>query len=340
MKAIILTPRDKAMFHMGETGLDDTSEILHSDTLFSALANVYAMALTGADTIIDHLNEGRLRFSSGFHAIHHDAEILFFLPRPPIRFVGTAKGKKGKNIRYLSHGLWKLLCSSFNPETCTASIDLLDFPTIGGTFAFLKEELPVIASHGLPRPLWGLIDLPKVKVHSIDKDARLYEETSLQFTERKIGNTPLRGCFYFLVDHSLDKSQWSEFIAAVRIMADEGIGGQRSSGCGQFESVTVADVDLQSEPNATHYLGLSLIAPDGNDEFHQGLAFYEIILRGGGTLGRSGDALRHRRQCRLVKEGALMNREIRGKLVDVSPGLDGSVLRNGLNFSIPIKSER
>jgi len=340
MKAIILTPRDRAMFHLGQTGLDDTSEILHSDTLFSALANVYAMAFGGADTFIAHLAEGRLRFSSGFHAIRHDAGTLFFLPKPPIRFSGTQRGKKEKSIRYLSHGVWNCLCSRFDPDNCSASIDLLAFPSIGGTFAFLEEELPGIASHGRPRPLWGVIDLPKVKVHTLDKDDRLHLETVVQFSARNMGEQSIQGCYHFLVDHTLDEHQWNEFLAAVRIMADEGIGGQRSSGCGQFESVSVADVNLSLTTDASHFLGLSLVAPEGNDEFHNGLAYYDTMIRGGGTLGRAGNATRHRRQIRLVREGALLKSAINGRLVDVSPGLDGSVLRNGLNFSIPIKAEQ
>jgi CRISPR-associated protein Csm4 len=119
-------------------------------------------------------------------------------------------------------------------------------------------------------------------------------------------------------------------------MADEGVGGQRSSGRGQFKTVQVIDVDIAEYRSASWYVGLSPISPSDEQEFHDGLHFYELFVRGGGSLGLRGDPDKHRLQARFVKEGALLHQDIQGCIVDVSPDQDESVLRYGMNFSIPL----
>jgi CRISPR-associated protein Csm4 len=338
MKAILLIPENGAQFHLGERELDDTSDILHADTLFSALANVYEMALSGADTLISLMKAGKLRFSSGFYAVQLDKRSIFFLPKPPFDYSGVDDRKKLKKIRYISTGVWKRLLSTFdyqNLQNPACSLDLLTLPSIGGEFVYTEEELAGVEQLD-SKVFRSTQTAPKVKVHTIDDDDRLYHETTIQFTPIRLENGYVRGVFYVFIDHTLASDELKEFMAGLRIMADEGIGGQRSSGRGQFASVELVDVDLPSITHPVLYLGLSLISPTSDAEFHQGLLDYELVQRGGGSLGKKGIEEKHRRQARFVREGALLRQNIQGRFVDVSPEQNGIILRNGFNFAIPI----
>ncbi len=342
MKAILLIPENGAQFHFGERELDDTSDILHADTLFSALANVYEMALSGASTLIKLMDAGKLRFSSGLYSAQFDKRSIFFLPKPPVEYQSPDARKKLKKIRYLSLGVWKRFLETFdyqNFQKLACSLDLLSFPSIGGEFAYTENELAGI-DEALDNKVFRAIQtVPKVKVHTTDDEDRLYHETTVQFTPIQLEKTTIRGSFYFFLQHTLSSDELKEFMAAVRIMADEGVGGQRSSGRGQFASVELVDVDLPSIAHPALYLGLSLISPASDTEFHDGLLDYDLILRGGGSLGKMGIAGEHRLQARFVREGALLCQNIQGKFVDVFPKQKGTILRNGYNFAIPIGTQ-
>jgi CRISPR-associated protein Csm4 len=341
MQAILLIPESGAQFHLGERELDDTSDILHADTLFSALANVYEMALSGAGTIIDLMKSGKLRFSSGFYALQYNKQSLFFLPKPPVEYSGATDQKKLKQVKYISLGVWKKFLECFdyqNPEKPKSSLDLLAMPTIGGEFVYTEDELTCFDEKLNHKVFRSQQTVPKVKVHTTDKDDCLYHETTVQFTPMHLKSGTVCGAFYFFLEYDdLTPDEWSEFMAALRIMADEGVGGQRSSGRGQFASVElVENVDLPSFQNPAFYLGLSLISPANNDEFHNGLHRYELMIRGGGSLGKMGLAEQHRKQAKFVREGALLRQNINGQFVDVSPEHNDTILRNGFNFAIPI----
>lgn len=332
LHAIILNPSDGASFHFGETGLDTVSDILHSDTLFAALANVYSFALGGARRLVDVIEKGKLRFSSGLYVISVAGRRVFFLPKPLIDFPAVIEPKMLKHIRYVSQGVWMDICATFDPEKQFSTLDLASYPSIGGEFVYTRDELPEIPVgnefHFRSTHLY-----PKVKVHTTDDKDRLYHEQVIRFSFVNAGDEKIRPGVFFLVEHSLDEREWSDFLAAVRILCDEGVGGQRSSGRGQFESVELAEYPLKQVSRPLAYLGLSLISPADNSEFHEGLLRYGTVLRGGGSLGVSG---LHRKRVRLVAEGALLRSDIRGMLVDVSPRSDRTVLRNGISFAVPM----
>jgi CRISPR-associated protein Csm4 len=340
MKAILLIPENGSQFHIGERELDDTSDILHSDTLFSALANVYEMALSGAATIIGLMKSGKLRFSSGFYAVQYNSQKLFFLPKPSVEYAGTTDQKKLKQVKYLSLGVWKRFLETFdyqNPKKPLSALDLLDMPSIGKEFVYTEDELTGL-DEALDHKVFRLQQTtPKVKVHTTDKEDCLYHETTVQFTQIQLNSGTVCGAFYFFLEYdALTFDERTEFMAALRIMADEGVGGQRSSGRGQFASVELVEVDLPSCQTPAFYFGLSLISPVNDDEFHNGLHSYELMLRGGGSLGKMGLPGQHRQQARFVREGALLSQNINGQFVDVSPKHDDTNLRNGFNFAIPI----
>lgn len=84
----------------------------------------------------------------------------------------------------------------------------------------------------------------KVKVHTTLPEDRLYHETTVQFNSFVGSGQEYEGAYCVLFRHDLTDEQYREFIAALRIMADEGVGGQRSSGKEQFREVREVTIDI------------------------------------------------------------------------------------------------
>jgi CRISPR-associated protein Csm4 len=339
MQAILLIPGNGSQFHLGETGLDDSSDLLHSDTLFSALANVYECALNGAEEFIDLVENAKLSFSSGLYAMLKKGTQeppLLFLPKPTVTYSKLKDRKRYKSIKYFSLGVWEEFRNSFDAEKFASGLIFSGKPLVGNEFMCLDRELgsdPEAFRHCSFR---GFTTSPKVKVHTTLQEDRLYHETTVQFNSFVADGQEYEGAYCVLFRHDLTDEQYRGFLAALRIMADEGVGGQRSSGKGQFREVREVTIDIPEEECASAYLGLSIVSPADYSEF-DALERYELFIRGGGSLGWRGISEKHRKQARFVKEGALMNRNIAGDILNVSPdALDDSILRNGRNFAIPI----
>lgn len=340
MQAILLIPHNGSQFHLGETGLADCSDLLHSDTLFSALANVYEFALSGAKTFIDLFRNDKLTFSSGLFTMlkkgSQEPPLLFF-PKPAVTYSNVTDRKHHKSIKFLSQGVMDEFRKSFDAQKCVSNLDLTSWPLIGNEFLCLADELGRNPEAFRNRSFLGFITTPKIKVHTtIQDNDRLYHETTLKFNSFSVNGEKYEGAYCVLLKADLTVGERQEFFAALRIMADEGIGGQRSSGKGQFREIREVDIDIPCSEQAATYLGLSIVSPANGDEF-DALERYELFVRGGGSLGWRGEAEKHRKQARFVKEGSVMRRNIAGTILNVSPDIgDGLILRNGKNFAIPI----
>lgn len=352
MKAILLHPKPYSQFRLGKTGLTDVADVLHSDTLFSALANIYEMALSGAEKLIELVRDEKITFSSGFYVLVLGEHKVFFLPKLMCQFVGAdiSQRKKEKKIRYLSLGVYREVLKTLEEkesEILTASFSLLnskDATVIGGEFLCLKEELRGWEFE--ERAYFRTeIELPKVKVHTTELEDRFYTETNIQFLTMKSRNGQVaNGGFYVLIktNENLSQEEYAELITAFRILADEGIGGERSIGCGQFERIEEVTIDgfpVTQSSTPKYFLGLSLFSPNSQSEFDAARQ-YELIWRGGGSIGKYGDVEAHRKRVRLIAEGAILKGEVKGRLVDISPDVSSNLLnkiyRNGKAFTIPI----
>lgn len=136
-----------------------------------------------------------------------------------------------------------------------------------------------------------------------------------------------------------------KFKAAFRLMGDEGIGGERSSGWGVFDP-TIMDADdtpfgslLNNEGD--RYLTLGVYVPT-EDEIRnikedKDLTGYRI-LRLRGYVGTS-DVIKPTVFC--LDHGALLHFKPKGTIIDITPrGVDHPVLFNGMPPSIAVVSAR
>lgn len=158
-------------------------------------------------------------------------------------------------------------------------------------------------------------------------------------------------------------ARWNEPVrAALRLLADSGLGGERSMGWGRSEAPEFIDGTLPDmilppvapapppEPSAegaepapkppleTGYWLLSMYSPAGGDLVDWQRGSYSIVTRGGRVDSpvRSGDP---KKLLRMVEEGSVLVAEAppRGAAADVAPdGFPHPVFRAGFAVAIPV----
>lgn len=317
--------------HLGTNrpGFESTDEILHSDTLFSAVINMWALLYP--DDMNQFFPEGGgesldfpwFQVSSAFP--YFDSS--FYFPKP-FKRLETDDGespkdpkiaKKIKKLKYLDRALFE---KAIRDEPIRIEDD-----KFSGNGLFLNAtpipEMTPIAIYDVPRVI---------------KDRRSGATTPFNFT---------RICFHeqaglwFAAKFSDEKWQ-KRFQAALNLLGDTGVGGDRSVGHGQFEVNGEGTFTLNTPDDAKHCLTLSLYHPKANEiSWIPEDAAYQLIERKGWVFAGRSKPLR-RQTVRMFREGSLLSQpdNCKGDLVrvldkDSAPGLNHHIYRYGLGFCIP-----
>lgn len=340
MKAIILHSGLNNHFRLGKQSLTDTYSYIYSDTLFSAIVSTYSIMYGREETnkLIEQIVQKReIQFSSGFHCLElpEDEGYIYFLPKPiSYQLPTVASLKKLKKIEFISCDVWK---QSPSPE------ELLCFPRFYGKHVISWEEyykLQLGFSHLIldRREKYKLavdINYPKVHVRKEGQEDAYYTQTCLQLKHFKnIKGQAIRTHYYFLLE---GENFSKRLLAAIRLLADEGIGGERSTGAGYFQEIKDLDWEFQGSEDATHACTLSLSIPESKEAF-SAYEYYTLKLRGGGSMASENSLVNthYRKQLRMISEGAMipLTREIpRGTCPEIAPNR----LRYGIPITLPFR---
>lgn len=334
MKAIILKSKSYSMFRLGSGSLEETDNIIHSDTLFSAIINIYSKIYDDTENFIELFQKGSIKISSAFPMLKSENKNIFFLPKPEFSYSADDNFKTAKKVKFISSELVKNNLEQF----CFSE----NATIIGSAFAVSKSE---IESKTEIDSFITEIVTPKTKVHYAIQEDNFYHETDIQLIPVSINNKKYYPNFYFLYELNCKKKEYSRFFTCLRILADEGIGGERSTGKGHFEKIIKENIEFESNGNSEKQLLLSLFNPKNQDEFNA-VEQYEIIVRGGGSISFDSEnedeeeqiKPYRKKQVRMFAEGAIFNKNVEGRLVDVSPDKkdEHKYFRNGKSFTIPI----
>jgi CRISPR type III-A-associated RAMP protein Csm4 len=141
------------------------------------------------------------------------------------------------------------------------------------------------------------------------------------------------------------KHKWEGSLrAAMRLLADSGIGGERSRGWGRSAPPRITDGRLPEllfrypplPPQETAYWLLSVCSPAEDDAIDWSRGSYGVTLRTG-RVESAGRPLG--RSLRVIEEGSVLvgERQPRGAIHEVTPeGVAHPVLRCGLALAIPL----
>ncbi len=343
MKTIILKSKPGSLFRLGDGSLNDVSDIIHSDTLFSAIANIYELAYNKGEEFIRFVNEGKINFSSAFPLLEDTIQnkIIYFLPKPNFQIkIKNLEGKKEKKIKFVSLNTFKLIVENLDRNKLEVEIDSVSLEIIDDKYCTLKDELNISSIPEELRAFIKEIISPKTAVHKETQEDSFYFQTDLQLIpiseiEKGIQYLPH---FYFFLEHTLSQDEFRQFTSCLRILADEGIGGDRSAGKGKFEDVIIREIDFDIENTNGLFVNLAMFNPKDQSEFENCLA-YDIKKRGGGDLGSDGNEDYHRKQVRMITEGSLVKGKVEGRVLDVSPFVNfyqHKIYRNGKSFLLPM----
>lgn len=344
MNAFILKSSGKEQFRFGNGSKNDASIILHSDTLFSGFINIYDLIYGNSDEIIQKYIDGKFTFSSAFPAIEdiRNEKIIYFLPKPLISFQApNLKTKDIKKISFISFEVYKLISNNLiidenNNIICNIDLSSEDeFVILDRKFCLLKNEISSVSNYYKP---YVECTFPKVFVNTLLKKDTFYYETNILLNNYYEDNELiLQPHYYFIYNLTDTDSQIKQKIyTCFRILCDEGFGGERSTGKGYFRDIIEKDIPL-IEGITKYFLSLSLINPKNLNEY-DAIISYDILKRGGGSLGDENSADYHRKQVNMVAEGSIINGIIDGRIVDVSPEKNfksHSIIRNGKALLIP-----
>jgi|GEM_PF-317323 len=337
LESITLKCRPGAQFHFGKialdenTSLNDTSHILHSDSLASAFVDTAFRVMSDitAQAVLADFEQGTVRVSSLLWQVDlPGGRQVYFLPKPvSLNAVDispqndaaqTSGGKKEEErkdilrVRFISKGVWE---AGIQPKDWS---DKKKCIVLQREFVLTREEATILDKEGKDitedvskkLKLYHTVSLPKVAVHKLTREDSLYHQTNVQVARLADYGLPSASVhFYFLLESS-DPAARDRVRNLAHIMADEGIGGERSVGCGKLECAeNPAPFQLDPSKKTEKLLcTASLVSPASQIEFDSCHA-WKIITRGGRPTTSDGPLKR----MKMLAEGAMLRSKIVGK---------------------------
>lgn len=345
---------EKNPVHFGELGigLEETAERVCSDTLFSAWINAY-VRLFGSEAVENLLQQfidfPPVRMSSTFIYRQQGEKFTYYLPRPlafPRNYPkedDLAFFKTYKKLKYLPLDIWQRW---YQGEGLTTEGEKSDRAEL---IATTNKSNASGALHDAEAFDYGSTfkkhQLPKVAVDRVTRATNFYHTGFVQFETEQNGNgTKKHSGLYFLLQFTqTDKNLENRLHAALNLLGEEGLGGERSSGAGRFKidcwfnlsSHWQKVVDFKE---ANSHCLMSLFWQQSLSSEFLIDSSYEIVERGG-WIGSpfSGQQLR-RKKVRMFAEGSVFSSPPSGQLADVTPERFNthSIYRNGISLSLPI----
>jgi CRISPR-associated protein Csm4 len=335
--------------HFGDVGigLEQTSERVRSDTLFSAWVSAYARIFgikgeNGLEALLKKFQEQPetppFRVSSTFIYRWDGDKLTDFLPKLVQHPIGypdedLAFAKDYRKLNYLPLEVWQRWYQGTGFDPATDPDQLQKYDT--SYKAACKRY-----------------ELPKVSIDRTTRATNFYYTGLHQFDWRPKNPTPednstvesLAGLYFLLELPEDDSSLESDLKAALEILGDEGMGGERSSGAGRFRILCWKDLPSQwaevvNFKAANHYSLISLFweKPPLPPDLLGPSARYGLQERGGWICSPAGHQLR-RQRVRMFTEGSVFSKKPDGQLAKVTPPQFKAhdVFRSGIAFSLPV----
>lgn len=332
-------------------GLEGIQPFLHSDTLFSALCNVWVRhgivppdELAGLGSIFNASPPFRL--SSAFPYARHGTTETFYLPKPLMK---TDQFDNRFKMREDQRVIWK----KFLKNARFVPADIWQQWLDGERFVHTGYE------EKLTR--WQHIYSEDLRAHHaqdrLTAASMLYFQNYLRFENHEIQ----QDCgLYILVNFPEDNSRWLERLqAGLQLLAQCGIGGERNTGKGRFSFDPVKGhgylkpvgrfsplkfLNQPAPPDAPQCL-FSLFVPTAREQQQLANGYvntcYSLIHRKGWTFSRQTHLQMKRQSIYCFGEGSVFrgnNFLPQGELVNCQPDSDfpHPVWRNGLALSVAL----
>jgi len=286
--------RFRAPLHAGfmDTAYELSDTLIHSDTIFSALICSHAL-LYGkdcTDELLRALVEGktRLLISSAFPSVGN----VHFFPRPKGEDFGLSKNSLSSSSQFK-----KLKAVRFVDEDVLFKRAQVSLEDVRGQFLTKDRE-------ALKEEPFLIIERPRVSVNRYDSSSNLFYFAEVHFNE----NAGL--WFYLSVDADIEK----EILSALKLLSEEGFGGDRTYGFGTFDF----ELEQTTVPNSgNRYLLISVCVPNTAEveAVPEKVLNYDLVHR----TGYVHMSDRRVKKVLAFAEGSVFKKPIEGAILDVSP---------------------
>jgi CRISPR-associated protein Csm4 len=346
-----LAPQTAFHFGLRGVGVEETAAYCPADTLFSALCLTLrewehdgSQKLEGWLARFPPLNGGGpppLRLSSAFP---YAGDVLFF-PKPlvPANLPAETRQTRAKTLKKITYVSQAILEAWLAQEDLNAQVDD-DLLLHGGRVWVTRDERDKLKDFGDPGTgqirMWATQARPRVTVDRATSQSAVYQAGVVRFR-------PGAGLFAlveFLNGEAEAERAWLSTI--FQVLGDGGLGGERSSGYGQFELVAPVPFGGLGMAGSDLFLTLAPYHPTQAEVTANVLgrdASYDLLTRRGWVGSPEGMYLR-RRLVRLLGEGSMLHdagQPSYGDLADVTPRereeemLSHKVWRYGIAFPLP-----
>lgn len=330
MKAVLFKCRAGTQFHFGkyaidsDTALNDSSEIIHSDTLFSAIINTYDYSSNNTDEFVEKFEKGNIKLSSGYFYIKLNNKYIWFLPKPiSFNLIDVKEYKSIRKIKYISKAAWEKI---IDPSEI---VNTKNYTIIQDIFLVCNEEISGLKEPSLLK-LFYEKTITKVLVHNPIQEDSLYTLTVIEIAENEVQNQKIEIGYYFLVEGDIES-----LYPTLNILAMNGIGGERST-MGKIDSHEILDWNL-IEFDSALFTNLGILSPAANEI--DSIIYYKSIPRGGRRTGTHNGSNKLK-SINMIIEGSVFKRKISGKINDISQKESPfKYKRNGVSIIIPIPKQ-
>jgi len=184
------------------------------------------------------------------------------------------------------------------------------------------------------------LNLPKNPIHDVittpgAKDKSIYYQANVEIGA--VNNVELGLYFIYSISETSDPQCNLRMKTAVNMLAFSGIGGERNN-TGRtplapwFDSFELKYIASENSTMVDAFSNISYLNPV-NDNDLEDISFNLTVLRGGRETGGAPYKV-----VRMIKEGALLKKEVKGRLVEIGNDLSGNTAyRNGLGLCLPLK---
>ncbi|ABB14943.1 type III-A CRISPR-associated RAMP protein Csm4 [Carboxydothermus hydrogenoformans] len=307
--------KPKGPLNLGRrTGDLTNSKILPgSDQLFSALLNAYSLYYGAGETKAFFealLEKPVLELSSLFPAQVTGEKVYYFVPKPLTLDLTPyfTDVKTAKKIEYLPVESLEKIAKGEGP---------------GEGYVVQKAYLPVKQEY------WHQSrEIPRVALDRITSSSNIYYCTGITFAENIY--------LYFLYEIA---PEWkTKFETALRVLADEGLGGERTYGFGQFSIEFREDFSWPLQGEYRFLLSNYYPKEDELLKIADGVKAYTLVESGGYVFSSFDRGVR-KKSVRFFGPGSVFGFKPVGRLVDVTPKYftEHPVYRYGYAFTLPWK---
>ena len=338
----------RAPLHVGSTGVgsEGTLAYMPSDSLFAAIVSTWAtLEPESLEAWLAPFSQGKPPFLLSSAFPYAGDVRLFPAPvfEPPLS--GELRRELGKKLKRLSHVSEGILTGWLKGNDLENELEhkgVSNFIQSGRAWVTTGERSQIATAIGLPAEepdallIWREQVAPHVTVGRINNTPNLHHSGRVTFS---------KGCGLWLGLRGPD--EWSERVErALRVMADSGMGGLRSTGHGAFKFQPWPSKNTFAAPEEDGYgFLLSRTAPAATQMqslIDAGTSYRLATI--GGWCGNEEGMPRKRRRVRLLAEGSVVRWTSNpfGQLVDVNPVSAGDTLahpvyRNGFGLAIRVE---